>query len=150
MKKIFFIVLAFFSLHFSAQQKKTNTSTAKSTSLSYMKNYNDKYPYEVKLIEKKSVLRTRLQKLLGKEKFDFLESHFDVQSPMVIRNNVLIAHGCMQHNCDGIFFNIFYDFKKDIINVGIKDEEKEIEILAEKETFLTEAVSWKTNPLLDF
>ena len=150
MKKIFFIVLAFFSLNFSAQQKKTNTSTAKSTSLSYMKNYNDKYPFEVKLIEKKSVLRTRLQKLLGKEKFDFLESHFDVQSPMVIRNNVLIAHGCMQHNCDGIFFNIFYDFKKDIINVGIKNEEKEIEILAEKETFLTEAVSWKTDPLLDF
>lgn len=150
MKKIFFIVLAFFSLHFSAQQKKTNTSISKSTGLSYMKNYNDKYPYEVKLIEKKSVLRTRLQKLLGKEKFDFLESHFDVQSPMVIRNNVLIAHGCMQHNCDGIFFNIFYDFKKDIINVGIKDEEKEIEILTEKETFLTEAVSWKTNPLLDF
>ena len=150
MKKIFFIVLAFFSLYFSAQQKKTNTSTAKSTSLSYMKNYNDKYPFEVKLIEKKSVLRTRLQKLLGKEKFDFLESHFDVQSPMVIRNNVLIAHGCMQHNCDGIFFNIFYDFKKDIINVGIKNEEKEIEILAEKETFLTEAVSWKTDPLLDF
>ena len=49
-----------------------------------------------------------------------------------------------------IFFNIFYDFKKDIINVGIKNEEKEIEILAEKETFLTEAVSWKTDPLLDF
>ena len=31
-----------------------------------------------------------------------------------------------------------------------KLEEKEIEILAEKETFLTEAVSWKTDPLLDF
>ena len=150
MKKIFFIVLAFSSLHFSAQQKKTNTSISKSTGLSYMKNYNDKYPFEVKLIEKKSAFRTRLQKLMGKEKFDFLESHFDVQSPMVIKNNVLIAHGCMQHNCDGIFFNIFYDFKKDIINVGIKDEEKEIEILAEKETFLTEAVLWKTDPLLDF
>ena len=150
MKKIFFIALAFFSLFFSAQQKKTNTSISKSTGLSYMKNYNDKYPFEVKLIEKKGAFRTRLQKLLGKEKFDFLESHFDVQSPMVIRNNVLIAHGCMQHNCDGIFFNIFYDFKKDIINVGIKNEEKEIEILAEKETFLTEAVSWKTDPLLDF
>ncbi len=48
------------------------------------------------------------------------------------------------------FFNIFYDFKKDIINVGIKNEEKEIEILAEKETFLTEPLSWKTDPLLDF
>ena len=145
MKNTVFILFLFFNFQLNAQQKKTQNK-----GLSYMKNYNGKYPYEVKLIEKKSVLRTRLQKLLGKEKFDFLESHFDVQSPMVIKNNVLIAHGCMQHNCDGIFFNIFYDFKKDIINVGIKDEEKEIEILAEKETFLTEAVSWKTNPLLDF
>ena len=59
MKKIFFIVLAFFSLYFNAQQKKTNTSTAKSTSLSYMKNYNDKYPFEVKLIEKKGAFRMR-------------------------------------------------------------------------------------------
>lgn len=150
MKKIFFIVLAFFSLYFNAQQKKTNTSTAKSTSLSYMKNYNDKYPFEVKLIEKKGAFRTRLQKLMGKEKFQDLEDFFNVESPITIKNNVMIAYGCMQHNCDGIFFKIFYDFKKDIINVGIKDEEKEIEILTEKETFLTEAVSWKTNPLLDF
>ena len=149
MKNLIIILSFFLSFQLNAQQKKVK-STTKTSSLSYMKNYNGKYPYEVKLIEKKSVLSTRLQKLLGKEKFDFLESHFDVQSPMVIRNNVLIAHGCMQHNCDGIFFNIFYDFKKDIINVRIKNEEKEIEILAEKETFLTEAVSWKTDPLLDF
>ena len=149
MKKIFFIVLAFFSLHFSAQQKKTNTSTAKSTSLSYMKNYNDKYPFEVKLIERKGAFRTRLQKLMGKEKFQDLEDFFNVESPITIKNNVMIAYGCMQHNCDGFYFKIFYDFNKDIINVGIKEGEKPIEILGEKGIILDKAAAFKIDPYTD-
>lgn len=149
MKKIFFIVLAFFSLHFSAQQKKTNTSTAKSTSLSYMKNYNDKYPFEVKLIEKKGAFRTRLQKLMGKEKFQDLEDFFNVESPITIKNNVMIAYGCMQHNCDGFYFKIFYDFNKDIINVGIKEGEKPIEVLGEKGIILDKAAAFKIDPYTD-
>lgn len=63
MKNIFFIVLVFFSICINAQQKKAITSTVKSNNLSYMKSYNDKYPFEVKLIEKKGAFRTRLQKL---------------------------------------------------------------------------------------
>ncbi|GAB1357165.1 hypothetical protein MASR1M29_13330 [Cloacibacterium normanense] len=149
MKKIFFIVLAFFSLYFNAQQKKTNTSTAKSTSLSYMKNYNDKYPFEVKLIEKKGAFRTRLQKLMGKEKFQDLEDFFNVESPITIKNNVMIAYGCMQHNCDGFYFKIFYDFNKDIINVGIKEGENPIEILGEKGIILDRAAAFKINPYTD-
>lgn len=149
MKKIFFIALAFFSLHFSAQQKKTNTSISKSTGLSYMKNYNDKYPYEVKLIEKKGVFRTRLQKLMGKEKFQDLEDFFNVESPITIKNNVMIAYGCMQHNCDGFYFKIFYDFNKDIINVGIKEGENPIEILGEKGIILDRAAAFKINPYTD-
>lgn len=149
MKKIFFIVLAFFSLYFNAQQKKTNTSTAKSTSLSYMKNYNDKYPFEVKLIEKKGAFRTRLQKLMGKEKFQDLEDFFNVESPITIKNNVMIAYGCMQHNCDGFYFKIFYDFNKDIINVGIKEGENPIEILGEKGIILDRAAAFKIDPYTD-
>jgi len=149
MKKIFFIVLAFFSLYFNAQQKKTNTSTAKSTSLSYMKNYNDKYPFEVKLIEKKGAFRTRLQKLMGKEKFQDLEDFFNVESPITIKNNVMIAYGCMQHNCDGFYFKIFYDFNKDIINVGIKEGENPIEILGEKGNILDKAAAFKIDPYTD-
>ena len=149
MKKIFFIVLAFFSLYFNAQQKKTNTSTAKSTNLSYMKNYNDKYPFEVKLIEKKGAFRTRLQKLMGKEKFQDLEDFFNVESPITIKNNVMIAYGCMQHNCDGFYFKIFYDFNKDIINVGIKEGEKPIEVLGEKGIILDKAAAFKIDPYTD-
>lgn len=149
MKKIFFIVLAFFSLYFNAQQKKTNTSTAKSTSLSYMKNYNDKYPFEVKLIEKKGAFRTRLQKLMGKEKFQDLEDFFNVESPITIKNNVMIAYGCMQHNCDGFYFKIFYDFNKDIINVGIKEGENPIEVLGEKGIILDKAAAFKIDPYTD-
>ena len=149
MKKIFFIVLAFFSLYFNAQQKKTNTSTAKSTSLSYMKSYNDKYPFEVKLIEKKGAFRTRLQKLMGKEKFQDLEDFFNVESPITIKNNVMIAYGCMQHNCDGFYFKIFYDFNKDIINVGIKEGEKPIEVLGEKGIILDKAAAFKIDPYTD-
>ena len=149
MKKIFFIVLAFFSLYFSAQQKKTNTSTAKSNNLSYMKSYNDKYPFEVKLIEKKGAFRTRLQKLMGKEKFQDLEDFFNVESPITIKNNVMIAYGCMQHNCDGFYFKIFYDFNKDIINVGIKEGEKPIEVLGEKGIILDKAAAFKIDPYTD-
>ena len=110
MKNIFFIVLVFFSICINAQQKKAITSTVKSNNLSYMKSYNDKYPFEVKLIEKKGAFRTRLQKLMGKEKFQDLEDFFNVESPITIKNNVMIAYGCMQHNCDGFYFKIFYDF----------------------------------------
>ena len=149
MKKIFFIALAFFSLFFSAQQKKTNTSISKSTGLSYMKNYNDKYPFEVKLIEKKGAFRTRLQKLMGKEKFQDLEDFFNVESPITIKNNVMIAYGCMQHNCDGFYFKIFYDFNKDIINVGIKEGEKPIEVLGEKGIILDKAAAFKIDPYTD-
>jgi hypothetical protein len=149
MKKIFFIVLAFFSLYFNAQQKKTNTSTAKSNNLSYMKSYNDKYPFEVKLIEKKGAFRTRLQKLMGKEKFQDLEDFFNVESPITIKNNVMIAYGCMQHNCDGFYFKIFYDFNKDIINVGIKEGEKPIEVLGEKGIILDKAAAFKIDPYTD-
>ena len=149
MKKIFFIVLAFFSLYFNEKKKKTNTSTAKSTSLSYMKNYNDKYPFEVKLIEKKGAFRTRLQKLMGKEKFQDLEDFFNVESPITIKNNVMIAYGCMQHNCDGFYFKIFYDFNKDIINVGIKEGEKPIEVLGEKGIILDKAAAFKIDPYTD-
>ena len=130
-------------------KKKTNTSTAKSTSLSYMKNYNDKYPFEVKLIEKKGAFRTRLQKLMGKEKFQDLEDFFNVESPITIKNNVMIAYGCMQHNCDGFYFKIFYDFNKDIINVGIKEGEKPIEVLGEKGIILDKAAAFKIDPYTD-
>jgi hypothetical protein len=149
MKKIFFIVLAFFSLCINAQQKKAITSTVKSNNLSYMKSYNDKYPFEVKLIEKKGAFRTRLQKLMGKEKFQDLEDFFNVESPITIKNNVMIAYGCMQHNCDGFYFKIFYDFNKDIINVGIKEGENPIEILGEKGIILDRAAAFKIDPYTD-
>ena len=149
MKKIFFIVLVFFSICINAQQKKAITSTVKSNNLSYMKSYNDKYPFEVKLIEKKGAFRTRLQKLMGKEKFQDLEDFFNVESPITIKNNVMIAYGCMQHNCDGFYFKIFYDFNKDIINVGIKEGEKPIEILGEKGIILDKAAAFKIDPYTD-
>ena len=149
MKNIFFIVLVFFSICINAQQKKAITSTVKSNNLSYMKRYNDKYPFEVKLIEKKGAFRTRLQKLMGKEKFQDLEDFFNVESPITIKNNVMIAYGCMQHNCDGFYFKIFYDFNKDIINVGIKEGEKPIEILGEKGIILDKAAAFKIDPYKD-
>mgnify|MGYP001020551845 FL=1 len=149
MKNIFFIVLVFFSICINAQQKKAITSTVKSNNLSYMKSYNDKYPFEVKLIEKKGAFRTRLQKLMGKEKFQDLEDFFNVESPITIKNNVMIAYGCMQHNCDGFYFKIFYDFNKDIINVGIKEGEKPIEILGEKGIILDKAAAFKIDPYTD-
>ncbi len=149
MKNIFFIVLVFFSICINAQQKKAITSTVKSNNLSYMKSYNDKYPFEVKLIEKKGAFRTRLQKLMGKEKFQDLEDFFNVESPITIKNNVMIAYGCMQHNCDGFYFKIFYDFNKDIINVGIKEGEKSIEVLGEKGIILDKAAAFKIDPYTD-
>ena len=149
MKNIFFIVLVFFSICINAQQKKAITSTVKSNNLSYMKSYNDKYPFEVKLIEKKGAFRTRLQKLMGKEKFQDLEDFFNVESPITIKNNVIIAYGCMQHNCDGFYFKIFYDFNKDIINVGIKEGEKPIEVLGEKGIILDKAAAFKIDPYTD-
>lgn len=148
MKNLIIILSLFFSFQGNAQQKKVK-STTQTSSLSYMKNYNGKYPYEVKLIEKKSAFRTRLQKLMGKEKFQDLEDFFNVESPITIKNNVMIAYGCMQHNCDGFYFKIFYDFNKDIINVGIKDGEKPIEILGEKGIILDKTAVFKIDPYTD-
>ena len=94
--KIFFIVLVFLAFCI-AQQKKHITSTVKSTSLSYMKIIMINILLEVKLIEKRC-FQNSFTKLMGKEKFQDLEDFFNVESPITIKNNVMVCfYGCM-HN----------------------------------------------------
>lgn len=69
-------------------------------------------------------------KNLTKDKFNFLRKYFDVQIPIVIKNNFFIAEGCKAHECPETNFIIIVDLTKDVLYVGIRDNLK-IQIFSE-------------------
>lgn len=90
-------------------------------SLEYLRTFNGKYPYDIKLLDEK-LLSKRLKSLL-KDRFFFLKKTWAVETPIEVNNNTFKAWGCKQHFCDSTNFIIVVDFKKNVIYVGIRDNE---------------------------
>ena len=122
MKNLLFPLLFFFIAFESTAQNNSKVKPKPGTSLAYLKNYNEKYPNEVKLFSKPQFVN-RVKALTGK-RYPFLKSYWNVESPIEIANDNFIAYGCEQHNCDVTNFMIIYDFKNDKMFVGIREEEK--------------------------
>jgi len=89
--------------------------------LSYLKRFDGKYPNEVKLLSDK-LLAKRLRVLI-KNKYQFLLKTWAVETPIEIKNNVLYAWGCQEHNCDNTNFIIAIDLKKNVVYVGIRQHD---------------------------
>lgn len=96
----------------------------RTTELDFLKEYKDKYPYDVELFEN-TVFHNRLQKLLG-DRCEFLISNFDVQTPIELVDTQFFCEACQTHNCGylGTGSIIVYDFSNDVMSVGIREEGK--------------------------
>jgi hypothetical protein len=67
-----------------------------------------------------SILRKRLKNLIGNS-YNFLVSNWDVENPIVVKNNIFVAFGCQSHNCDSTNFIIIMDFSKNILYCGVRE-----------------------------
>ncbi len=92
----------------------------KQDNLSYLKNFNGRYPAEVKLLDS-SALANRLQHLVG-SRYAFLKNTWAVETPVTVAGGQFVAAGCQQHNCAGTNFIIVVDFSKDVLYAGIREE----------------------------
>ncbi|WP_337039525.1 hypothetical protein [Elizabethkingia anophelis] len=99
--------------------KKNNPQT--NTSLKFLKKYNGKYTYEVKLLNN-PILKNRLIRLMGIQKYTFMKNTWRVEGGISVKNNILTAEGCEQHNCDSTNFIMVIDLERDILYVGYKVE----------------------------
>ncbi|MCT4001760.1 hypothetical protein HZQ19_07740 [Elizabethkingia anophelis] len=119
--------------------KKNNPQT--NTSLKFLKKYNGKYTYEVKLLNN-PILKNRLIRLMGIQKYTFMKNTWRVDGGISVKNNILTAEGCEQHNCGDTNFIIVVDLERDQLSVGYR-EEKNVIMYREGETLPKEIEEWK-------
>ena len=122
MKNLLLILLSIFIAFAAVAQNNSKVKPKASISLAYLKNYNAKYPGEVKLFSKPQFVN-RVKALIG-TRYSTLKNYWDVESPIEITGDIFIAYACRPHNCDITNFMIIYDFKNDKMFVGIREEEK--------------------------
>ena len=122
MKLFILLLLPFFIASTTVAQSHNKVQTKASTSLAYLKNYNEKYPNEVKLFSKPQFVN-RVKALTG-TRYSLIKKYWDVESPIKIEAGNFIAYACQAHNCDVTNFMIIYDFTNDKMYVGIREEEK--------------------------
>lgn len=124
-------------------QKTVNSTTDNSTTnnLDFLKKLNGKYPYEVNLFEN-SIFTQRLEKLLGKSRYNFLTETWAVEVPMEYANNIFVASGCQAHNCASTNFIIVFDFSKKVMYAGMR-EENEVKTYSEDGSNSTKVIEWE-------
>ena len=98
MKNFLLLLLPLFIAFTTVAQSNTKVKSKTSTSLAYLKNYDSKYPGEVKLFSKPQFVN-RVKALIG-TRYTLLKNYWNVESPIEIVNDIFIAYACRPHNCD--------------------------------------------------
>lgn len=124
----------------SGTQAEKQTDITKQGNLDFLKEFNGKYPNDVKLLDN-PVLTQRLKKLLG-DRFTFLKETWAVETPIEIKNNIFVASGCQAHNCDNTNFLLVVDFSKNIVYAGVREEEN-VKLYAEDGSDNPELNKWQ-------
>jgi hypothetical protein len=114
---------------------------SKNTSLRFLAKYKGKYPSEVKLLNNIN-LKNKLIKLIGKERYQYMNQTWAVEGGIGVENNMFDASGCEQHNCDMTNFIIVVDIEKDILYVGYRVE-NEIYKFGENQNYPTLILDWE-------
>lgn len=107
--------------------------------LHFLKDSEGKYPDDINLL-KREAFKKRLKKLLG-NRYKFLAKYFNVQTPVEFTGGIYTAFGCRAHNCADINFMIAYDFSKDILHVGIR-EDPQVIIYSENGDIPAKIMEW--------
>lgn len=122
MKNLLLTGLCFLITFSGIAQTNSKVKPKASTSLAYLKNYDKKYPYEVKLFSKPQFVN-RVKALTG-IRYSLIKKYWNVESPIEITGDNFIAFACQAHNCNATNFIIIYNLENDKMYVGIREEEK--------------------------
>ncbi len=106
---------------FSSDDQETNI-------LGFLKNSNGKYPSEVNLLENPT-LKKRLRKMIG-NRYDFVVSIWEVEVPIEIKDGIFFSHAMQAHSGGNPGATITVDLTKDVLYVGIKEND-ELKIYSE-------------------
>jgi hypothetical protein len=93
---------------------------AKTANLEFLKAYNGKYVFKVKLFSN-FAFTNRLKNLVG-SRINLIVDTCTVASPILVNNNQFVMEGCQPHNCPGTNFIIVYDFTSNVMCAGVKKE----------------------------
>lgn len=115
---------------------------ATNTNLGFLKKYNGKYTYEVKLLSNPT-LKKRIVDLIGNEKYNYMKTTWRVEGGITVENNMFDASGCEQHNCGNTNFIIVVDLGKDILYVGYRVE-NEILKFGEDQNYPKLILDWES------
>lgn len=100
-----------------------NQNTDSSGNLDFLKTLAGKYPYEVQLFDN-PVFAQRLQKLLG-ERFDFLKSIWETQTPIEINNDLFYAWAMKAHSGGDPSAVLMFSFNSNVLFAGIRENGEE-------------------------
>src|SRR5690554_6459629 len=98
-----------------AAEKRKHMRSDKQEGFEHLIVFKDDYPAEVGLFQDVQ-LTSRLANLLGSDFSDF-QKLWEVETPILIEDNVLYTTGCEQHNCFANQFILIIDLEKDNLNV---------------------------------
>lgn len=99
-----------------------NQSNSQDDELDFMMAWKGKYPYEVKPFEN-PILKKRLGLMLG-NKFNYLKSIWEVETPIEIENKMLYAFGMQAHSGGDPGGVLMADISKNVLYVGIRKDTK--------------------------
>jgi hypothetical protein len=102
----------------SAANKKVSGSR-KPGDLDFLVEFEGKYPHDVNFLDN-PVIQQRLRTMLG-DRFLFLKEKWAVETPIKIKNNILVASACEAHNCDNTNFMIAIDIANNLMYAGIRE-----------------------------
>ncbi len=113
------------SIVINVSVQRTNLPTSDTSAkgdLSFLRNYDGKYPYKVKLLDN-PVLTKRLKKLLG-NRYKFFKDTWNVEIPIEVKDNIFKASACEAHNCSSTNFIILADLSKNVLYAGIREDDQ--------------------------
>ena len=125
--------------HLSVGRLNSKQTLTDRSDLKYPEKYVGLDPQKVKLLGN-SPLTKRLKALL-KNRYDFLSKTWGPETPIEVKNNTFSAWACQQHNCSNTNFTIVVDFDKNVVYVGIREEEN-VKIYSEDGSKNTEVTNW--------
>lgn len=70
------------------------------------------------------LIKKRLQNLLGKERYAFMEGNWNIGTPSKFENDILVTTGCMSHFCMETNFIVIIDITQNTFHAGIRDNDK--------------------------
>ncbi len=94
---------------------------AQRESLDFLRPYKGEYAHDIKLLENKK-LKTRLEELMGKDKYTWMETNWQVTTPIEVENDWFYAWGMKAHEGGDPGMVIMADLQNNVLYVALKNQ----------------------------